>query len=352
MKEKSLKEISWQVPEETYRDDPSLSYSTLATFERSGFNGLPTLFDRKETASLTFGSAVDALITGGQQEFDAKFMIAEFPSLSDKALKIVKDLFKDQGIVHTDFNSIPEEAVLTKIEEYEYWNNCKAETKLKKLKDENVADYYDLLQLATDKTPLNSETYANVLAAVAALKESNATKDFFAADNPFNDSVEHLYQLKFKATLHNINYRCMSDLLIVDYANKIITPVDLKTSSHTEWDFAKSFVQWNYQIQARLYWRIIRDNLDRDPYFKNFILGDYRFIVVNKETLTPLVWIFRDTQTVGNLSITTQSGENVIFRDPEYIGEELNGYLKEQPKVPNGININGENDLMTWISQM
>ena len=349
MKEKSLKAISWQVPEETYREDPSLSYSTLATFERSGFNGLSTLFDRKETASLTFGSAVDAIITGGQQEFDAKFMIADFPPLSEKAVKITKDLFRDHGIAYTDFDSIPDEVVLSKIEEYEYWNNCKAETKLKKLKDENAASYYELLQLASDKTPINSETYANVLATVAALKESPATAEYFAADNPFDDSIEHLYQLKFKATLDGIDYRCMSDLLIVDYANKKIIPVDLKTSSHTEWDFAKSFVQWNYQIQARLYWRIIRDNLDRDSYFKDFTLDDYRFIVANKETLTPLVWKFTETTTVGDIVIPTIQGDRIILRDPQFIGEELSKYLKDTPKVPNGIVVEGDNDIIEWI---
>ena len=66
MREKSLKDISWQVPEETYREDPALSYSALATYERGGFNCLESLYDRKETPSLTFGSAVDAIITGGE----------------------------------------------------------------------------------------------------------------------------------------------------------------------------------------------------------------------------------------------------------------------------------------------
>ena len=46
MERKSLKDISWQVTEEVYREDASLSYSTLATYERSGFNGLEQLYDR------------------------------------------------------------------------------------------------------------------------------------------------------------------------------------------------------------------------------------------------------------------------------------------------------------------
>lgn len=346
MKEKSLREISWQVPEETYREDPSLSYSTLATYERAGFNGLESLYDRKETVSLTFGSAVDAIITGGDQEFNERFIVAELPDISDKAVKIVKELFANNHIANRTFDDISEIRVLEVIDKFEYWKNCKAETRLKKLKDEGVSDYYDLLHLTENKTLISSTMYADVLASVKALKESESTKFWFSSDNPFDDRFEHLYQLKFKATLDNVDYRCMSDLLLVDYEKKIIYPVDLKTSSHTEWEFFKSFVQWDYQIQARLYWRIIRDNLNRDSYFKDFKLDDYRFIVINKTTLTPLVWLFPQTVTVGNIVIG-----DLKLRDPEVIGKELSYYLNNKPKVPVGINLNTDNNITEWLQK-
>jgi hypothetical protein len=41
--------------------------------------------------------------------------------------------------------------------------------------------------------------------------------------------------------------------------------------------------------------------MDNDDYFKDFDLLEYRFIVVNKETLTPLVWEFPLTKTYGTL---------------------------------------------------
>lgn len=349
MREKSLREISWQVSEETYREDPALSYSTLATYERAGFNGLESLYDRKETVSLTFGSAVDAIITGGDAEFQERFIVAELPSLSDKATKITKELFTNNYVSCRTLDSISDIKLLECIEKYEYWNNCKAETRIKKLKDEGASDYYDLLYLSENKTLISSEMYADVLASVKALKESESTKDYFAADNPFNDSIEHLYQLKFKASFNGIDYRCMSDLLLVDYEHKVIHPIDLKTSSHTEWEFFKSFIQWNYSIQARLYWRIIRDNLNRDSYFKDFILDDYRFIVVNKTTLTPLVWLFSQTQTVG--TIVVDNNPPLKLRDPEDIGKELSYYLKNKPQVPVGIKLTGDNDITEWLQK-
>ena len=350
MKIKSLKEISWDVPESVYREDPALSYSTLATYERGGFNCLESLQDKKETPALTFGSAVDALITGGQEEFDSRFVVAEFPNISDKAIKIIKDLFTENHITCRTYEDIPEDKVLEKINTYEYWGNCKTPTRLNKLSEEGVSQYYDLLQLAENKTLINSEMYANILASVQALRESPATKEWFKQDDPFNDDVEHLYQLKFKAVLHGREYRCMSDLLVVDYKNKIIYPIDLKTSSHAEWDFFKSFIQWDYQIQARLYWRIIRANLNNDPYFKEFKLADYRFIVVNKVTLTPLVWIFPRTDITGPIDFKKDDNVVITLRDPEVIGAELYQYLTNKPKVPTGINLVGDNNIIQWLT--
>lgn len=135
-------------------------------------------------------------------------------------------------------------------------------------------------------------------------------------------------------------------LIIIDYDKKVIIPIDLKTSSKPEWDFYKSFVEWSYQIQARLYWRIIRNVLDNDPYFKDFELLDYRFIVVNRKTLTPLVWICEFTKQRGTIMFG-----DIEFKDPECIGSELNEYLTLKHNVPIGIKIDKCNSLTEWLSK-
>ena len=192
---------------------------------------------------------------------------------------------------------------------------------------------------------MNSYTYQDVLNTVDKLKSADATRFYFEANNAFDNSIERLYQLKFKATFNNVDYRCMADELIIFHDKKLVVPVDLKTSYKPEWDFYKSFLEWRYDIQGRLYWRIIRDNMDRDPYFKDFKLADYRFIVANKKTLTPLVWLFEGTQQVGDI-ITK---DNTVLRDPFTIGKELNGYLINNPTVPNGIDMVKPNKLEDWI---
>ena len=90
--------------------------------------------------------------------------------------------------------------------------------------------------------------------------------------------------------------------LIVIHNKKLIIPIDLKTScSCEEEDFYFNWLKWHYNVQARLYSRILRANLDKDEYFKDFKLLNYRFIICNKETCNPLVWEFANTHSKGTL---------------------------------------------------
>lgn len=347
---KSLYDISLKITEKEYRADPALSYSTLARYEREGFNNLDKLFDRIETPSLVFGSCVDTLITGNEEEFNQLFMVAELDNnISDTLVIIVKRLFETFKDKYSSLRDIPNDDVISCIEDIQWNNHWLPKTRANKIK-EDCAGYYGLLYIANNRTIISTKTYNEVIKAVDALKTSDSTKFYFEPNNMFDDDIQRFYQLKFKATFNGINYRCMADEIIVFHNKKLVVPVDLKTSSKTEWDFYKSFLEWRYDIQARLYWRIIRDNMDRDPYFKDFKLAPYKFIVANKKTLTPLVWNFRSTEAMGDLTLGKIT--KIILRDPFKIGEELSHYLKDKPTVPDGISKVSPNQLEDWINKI
>ena len=342
---KSLKDISWQVDEKTYRADSALSHSILSRYEREGFNNLDKLFDRIESPSLTFGSAVDTMITGGDEEFNANFMVADFPTLPDTVVQLVRTIFSVYKDSYTDIKDIPNNLLLSAISDISWNNHWRPDTRANKIKEDGEV-YYRLLYMAEDKTVLNTSTYNDVCNTVSKLKSSDATRFYFEEDSPFDDNIERLYQLKFKAVLNGVPYRIMADELIVFHKEKVVVPIDLKTSSKPEWDFFKSFLEWRYDIQARLYWRVIRHVMDQDPYFKDFKLTDYNFIVANKKILMPLVWRFSMTQLI--IPLTFRDG-SLVLRDPEVIGRELFDYLERRPPVPNGIELNKPNDIVKWI---
>lgn len=352
MERKSLRSISWDVSEETYRADPALSYSTLARYEREGFNNLDKLFDKLETPSLTFGSAVDSIITGGQEEFDERFMVAEFPSTPDSITKMVKSLFSQYGDSYRSLITIPEDAIIKETEYQSYQMNWKPETRAKVIKEKG-ADYYNLLFIAGSKTILDTQTYQDVCNAVKALKESGATKFYFADNNPFEPNIERFYQLKFKACLEGIDYRCMFDELIIFHDTKEILPIDLKTScksSDKEWDFPKHYIEWNYQLQNRLYVRILQEVISKDSVYKDYKILLYRDIIVFKGNNTPLVWKIPFTFEKGTL--TFGKNNQIEMRDPFEIGKELHNYLTSRPKVPMGINETDLNDLNVWLNKL
>jgi hypothetical protein len=344
MEEKRLYDISWQVTEEKYRLDPALSYSTLAKYDREGFNKLDSLFDRVESPSLTFGSAVDALITGSREEFDDLFMVADLPEVKDSVLNVTKIAYSRYADTCPTLYDIPNKDLSDITEELQFQLNWKPETRAKVVREQGN-DWYVLMFASNGRQILTNDTANKVFSAVRALKESPATSFYFAKDNPF-DGIQREYQLKFKACFNNIPFRCMADLIIVNHNNKTVLPCDLKTSSHKEWDFYISFVQWRYMIQARLYARIIRANMDNDALFKDYTLLPYRFIVVNKETLTPLVWEYKDTFVEGDIEYNGK-----IYRDPVDLGEELTIYLDNQSKVPIGINLDKPNDIVEWLNK-
>lgn len=348
-----LNRISWEVSEDTYREDSALSYSIISRYLRDGFGCLDRLFDKVETPSLAFGSAVDAIITGGMNEFNKKFIINSLP-IDDETFGIFKNIyntFED----YPKFTSIPVIQVSQELKNNGFWpadkwsDEKRYEGFIKKLKGytESVWDY--CRQLA-NKTALSQETYQDVLNCVESLKNSKSTYFYFQPDNPFDERWSREYQLKFKATFDNVDYRCMADLLFTDNENKIVYPVDLKTSGKTEYEFFKSFVEWNYQLQARLYWKIIRYNMDEDEVFKDYKLADYRFIVVNRKSLTPLVWEFPQTRLEGTLYYGRN--KQIEMRDPLEVGKELAGYLKDRPLVPNGIEPLKKNNLETWLNTL
>lgn len=337
--DKELPSISWQVSEPEYRADSALSYSTLARYEREGFNKLNSLYEHITTTSLTFGSMVDTLITGSQEEFDSQFYIDGYPSIGEKEMQVADLLFEKYGDTAPTLLQIFDIDILNIINEVTFQKNWKNETRIRVIR-ERCAAYYEVKVKAKGKTVADLKTYYKVQAAVKALKDSPATHGYFADNDPMSP-IKRYYQLKFKACFNGVNYRCMADLIIVDYEDKRIIPCDLKTSGHKEWDFQDSFCKWSYMIQARLYWLIIKANLANDPYFKDFKLEDYRFIVVNKDSLTPLVWQFPLTAAIGTLA----DDKGNLYRDPLEIGAELQSYLDNMPPVPKGIDIDGLNTI-------
>ena len=344
----NLYDISWKVDEPTYRADPALSYSTLAKYEREGrFNALSTLSEHIDTPSLTFGSMVDTLITGSEEEFQQQFIVVDDPGLSDTLKEITQILFslhKDDG---RRFEEIEDEELARVGKECDYYAGDKYANYRVKLIKENCKPYYNTLCIAEGKKVVSQNDVEDARRAAQALKTNPFTAFYFADNDPFDETIQRFYQLKFKHSHEGVDYRSMVDLIVVRHDLMTIQPVDLKTSSHNEWEFPKSFQQYRYDIQGRLYWRNIKANVLADPFFKDYKVLPYKFIVVNRKNCKPMVWDFPLTEATGQLELITSSGYHIIWRDPYAIGKELKKYLNEKPEYPFGTK--ESQDIVNWL---
>lgn len=348
---KSLKELALQIDEPTYRRMPELSYSIISKFQSVGYD-IAKLQESVSSPSLTFGSAVDALITGGLEEFEKNFMVVDLPNIPDSAsncIRIIWDKYKD---TYTHLKDIPSDTLNTELQLNGFWPNSRysAQARINGFFKNPVEEYYQLNYITQNKHIINTELHQQILNTVNALRTSSATSNYFAEDNPWDTNTERLYQLKFRADLNGVGYRCMMDECIVLHDKKIIIPIDLKTSCNCEEkDFYSNFLHWHYQLQARLYYRILKDNIARDDYFKDFKILDYRFIFCNKDTCKPLVWEFANTKDKGTLYYGKY--KQLGFPDPEDLGKDLNLFFSSGQKNEEPI-LAGRNSLDKWLNTL
>lgn len=288
---RELKDLSLNITEPEYRELPYLSYSAIARYAKEGFNCLSKLDEKLETPSLTFGSMVDTLITEGSEAFNSKFVIAKEINAADGVKNIIKEVFSINN--SSSLVDIDKDTIISIARTQEYRNNWKDDTLYNHIIKEG-SEYYDLLKLSVGKILVSSDEYAKALAVYDCLKTNELTKHYFKDNNPFDDTVKRYYQLKFVTDWDNgmPTCKCMFDLIIVNYETMEIIPCDLKTTSRPEYEFSEVFIKYRYDIQGSLYSKILKNIISKDEYFKDFTIKPFKFIVVNKESLNPLIWEF------------------------------------------------------------
>ena len=277
---KSLKDISWLVDETTYRNDSALSYSRLSQFFKHGPKALISN-EKIDTPSLRFGSCVDTILTASE-EFDDRFYVADIDKFSDTVRKMTEDLFNPEI---EELALIDDATILMILDTYQYQTNWKSQTRIDKIIDLG-SDYYTVLKYSTGKIVISPQEFSEAQQCVQTLKTHPFSYQIFEC----SEDEEIFYQLKFKHTTGQINMRIMTDIIKVNHKDRWIQVYDLKTSGKNEEQFEESFNSWNYWIQSGMYLRVVEKNIHKDEYFKDFNVLPFKFIVINKNNLTPLIW--------------------------------------------------------------
>ena len=286
-----IRKLAWDVDEPTYRSDHAFSYSTLARYAKEGFSKIDELYRHEETPSLLFGSMVDALVTGSEEEFEAKYARDSSADITWTQRTATKELYETHREAETMFD-IPEEELKEVQMRNGLWHNgYKDSTNTSKFLSQ-CCGYFDMLKRTGDKVLVTAQDYDDALACYGAISDSPAAALMLnrPADWFFGKEVHH--QLKFRMTDEEtgIDFRAMLDSVVVDHKTKEITPADLKTSSGREYMFPAAFVKWKYYIQGELYRHILKTKVESCPEFNGYTVKNFTFVVVNRESRTPLIW--------------------------------------------------------------
>ena len=275
---KSLKDLSWDISENEYRQSPFLSYSKLSQFFKNGPKALISN-EKIDTPSLRFGSLVDCILTA-PEEFDDRFYVADIDRFSDTFRAMTETIYNN----HPDLESISETPNL--LEYIGDWQPRWGEKAKIDAVVKGCSDYYTVLKYSTGKIVIPPQEFSEARQCVMTLKTHPFSYQIFEC----NEDEEIFYQLKFKHTTGQINIRIMTDIIKVNHKDKWIQVYDLKTSGKNEEQFEESFNSWNYWIQSGMYLRVVEKNIHKDEYFKDFNVLPFKFIVINKNNLTPLIW--------------------------------------------------------------
>lgn len=308
----TLKNLFLDISEEEYRKLPHISYSKISKFITKGPKSLLEPISKKKTQAMTLGSCFDTYLTDNEHILDKFFIGKEV--LNDKQISIILDYFS----LIEDNEEKNKELLLLLFQKYDFNNNLKDETKLKKFySSEDVINYINALKINNDLLYITESEYEFIKYKVNLLKTHPFTK------NLFNTNNEILYQVKVSS--NNLGIKCMFDILIIDHENKIIYPIDLKFMSSTSKEFLRSFEKFNYYIQSSLYSNLLQYKLEKNeiPYR----IEDFMFLIINQEDDIILKYIFKTEYDNETQSIIIN---NKTRKNWKYYVDLINWHLTNQ----------------------
>ena len=245
--------------------------------------------EESDESHFTFGTIVDIMLTGTKDEFDKKFVkIPDETKCSDTIKGIIKEVYNDIAVSNTVDDSLDNYKL--KVLEYanyaNYQSNWKDDTRVDKIVKEGN-EYFELLKTLKNKTPVTETEYANAISCVIALKGNKFTQPYVVLKANSNDR-EFLNKFIIEFEYENYKIKGELDRVIIDHSDKVITPIDFKTTGKPINGFVNDFWYYRYDFQAAVYTR----GLVEDPRIKKLLESNY--------SLNPFLYIAVETNLISN----------------------------------------------------
>lgn len=153
-----------------------------------------------------------------------------------------------------------------------------------KIITEETISYFEFLKVKGKKDLIDSETLQRCNEAVDVLKNNSKATELLGTyrSEMENSKIHNELELSLDSSvvLKPFGLKGIIDNIKVDFDNKIVYINDLKTTGKTIADFEETVQYYNYNLQAAIYHRLVKEKL------KDSIDADWKiifhFIVVDK----------------------------------------------------------------------
>jgi hypothetical protein len=209
-----------------------------------------------------FGSVVDMLLTESKEDFDKKYaVIPDDTGVSETIAKIVKAIYDsavdedklyDADIKYTPTNLEDYPEQILKHCNYElYQSRWKDETRINKIVEQG-SKYFDILKKCGTKSIITETEYAKAVNCVMALRSDKHTSKYCQKKSN-NPDIEIINKHVVVFEHRGLEFKGELDRVIVDHKEKVIIPIDFKTTSKSVLNFENSFWFYRYDFQAAVY---------------------------------------------------------------------------------------------------
>lgn len=229
------------------------------------------------------GSIVDAYLT--DQKIEDKFAIVPGTLPTESTKKLVYKIYKERESEHISNNlSDYHEDILKSLQDINLHQALKTDTqRLDKILTDDAKNYFKFLCDSEGKIVIDTETLEKGKAKADCVKQdAMASSRLHLNGSDFNNEVitQKMLSLQLKK-YPGITLRGIPDRIIIDNKKKIITVIDIKTTSKGLNNFyPDTYEFYNYGLQSAIYVVLAHGDKFMEEY-KNYSVN-FEFFVIDK----------------------------------------------------------------------
>lgn len=308
-----------ELEQEFYSKPFFMSYSALnkLLYSPKMFYSHYILQQREERtdAHLVDGKVIHCLLLN-DGSFDENFVLlpSTLPTgnsrlVIDRIHNIVKamDPQPASDLALTDMNK----EILEILKEINLHQSLKTDDqRLSKIITEETISYFQFLKSKGSRDLIDSETLKRCNEAVDLLKADSKVCELLGLYRTEMENIDMFNEIEMssdKIGIENIGLKGIADSIQINYDKKVIYINDLKTTGKTITEFPETIEFYNYNIQAAIYNRLVRE------VYKDIITPEWKvifnFIVIDKYNQVYCFEVSKVTQAVWDDNLKTKLKE-------------------------------------------